>query len=340
MRCSALRVACVPALLLALASRASALEVGADFALGAARMSGDSTYTIGGTVAAYSLRAEVQWPLSELAWPLDATLLTADARLRIGDAWSVSLAAASNLGKGTGTMEDSDWGVYWLQSEGDSRFRTDSLDVFSTSDAAFDALTIDAVARRRVFERGGLAVSAGLGYLHEHFDYSASDVDQYSPSYRGYATPLREYGITADPFRGTRAGKVITYEVTYRVPYAELSGTYGFSEAFTVDARLGYSPFAGATDRDDHLLRGKVMEGDCEGSAYFAGVDARYAFAERWSLLAGVEYRSIETSGTQTQVWYRQDDPETDPPVGFRSTVDQEISSSQVVARLRLGYGF
>lgn len=340
MRFTALRTACIAALLLAAAPRADALEIGADLDLGVARMSGDTTYRIGGRVADATGSDHVQWPLSELAWPLDVTLVTLAGGLRVGEDWSANVSLASNLGKGTGTMEDSDWGVYWL--EFGPPFRSDSLDVFSTSDAEFDALTADAVVRRRVFTVRGLAVSAGLGYLHERFDYSAANVEQYSPSFPDYAPQLREEGVFRDRYRYSGAETGITYEVSWRVPYAELSGAYAIGDALTVDARLAFSPFVTAVDRDDHLLRGKLNEGECEGSGVILGLHAHYAFAGGWFAGAGVDYRRFETSGTQTQTWYRTEDPDDplSPRAGDRATIDLEVTSSQLVGRFEIGYGF
>jgi outer membrane protease len=67
---------------------------------------------------------------------------------------------------------------------------------------------------------------------------------------------------------------------------------------------LGYSPWAAAEDRDDHVLRKKLSTAKTEGSASFAAVTAQWDIEDNDFFLVRGQYLKIDTTGTQTQAFY------------------------------------
>lgn len=299
-----------------------------DVSLDIGLMTGDTTYQIGGLITDNAGGVyEVQFPLSELKWPLDIAVAFLGGSGRFGPL-SVQARIGASLTDSPGEMEDSDWGVYYLDYG--PPFRDDSLDIFSTSDATLSAAMFDLKVRYAFLDRPGFSLAGGIGLLYQDFSFEARGVDQYSPSWR-------DYGLTGDPFRfrGGPNQLGITYDVTYTVPYLEIAAGWKFGHRVTVDASLGYSPIAYAEDTDDHVLRGKLSEGSCDGSAVMANVGATVAFGRRFFGAVGLSYLNIDTDGTQVQSYY--EDPSM---IGYEATIDHTITSSQTSLYLRGGITF
>jgi hypothetical protein len=127
--------------------------------------------------------------------------------------------------------------------------------------------------------------------------------------------------------------------VTYIVPYLEIAAGWRLGARVAVDASLGFSPYTSAQDTDDHVLRGKLSEGSCEGTAVMANVEAKMAFGRTFFGAAGVNFLAIDTEGTQEQSYYPG--PNTDPDaIGYEATIDQAITSTQASLYLRAGFAF
>ena len=306
-------------------------------------MSGDTTYQIGGNYKIYSSPArhtlvesgELHFPISELKFPLDVAMAGIRARQKISFPYrtrqkKVSFGVAilfeeefsQSFTRNAGTMEDSDW------TDVDyPHFKT----IYSTSKAELDASVFDLHARFYPIERRGsfigFRVGAGAGYLRQQFDYSISNTtqDEYP-----YNTGNKVY----------IPGKTLTYELTYEIPYVEVTAGMtlekGRNFSGAVDVRLAVSSWVNASDRDDHLLRGKLSEGSCDGDAVIFGLEGRFILYRRFFATLGVTAISIETQGTQTQTFY---DP-SDPDYGMTIDIDQKILSEQVLANLGLGIIF
>ena len=322
------RIAAAAVILAILIFPAATFAEGLDLWVGAGRLGGDSTYTIGGSVTDnFGGTGEIHSPLSELKWPLDVWMATVGVGADLGN-FSLSGEVSHSLTSDAGDMEDSDWGIFFLDSGGNPFFRTDSKDIFSTSETDLTALTFDLRARYWALRKEGWSLGVGAGFLYENFDFEASNVNQYSPT----AVPV--YGLPFDPYEATVSGLGITYEVTHTIPFIEVAAAGRLGERVSVEASLGYSPIAMAEDTDDHVLRSKLSKGDCDGTAFMAGIDARFDITERWFAGAGFDYISISTDGTQTQNFYAGEN------VGLVLTIDQEITSSQTYFFLEAGYSF
>lgn len=303
---------------------------GLDLRVGAGRLSGDTTYSIGGelTVAEGTFETWTN-PISELKWPLDVWMASAGISAEVGP-FIVSGEAFRSFTGDAGEMEDSDWGVFYVLSGGDPFFSSGSKDIFSASDTDLDAIIFDLKARYWFFRGDTLSFAAGGGWLYQNFDFEAERVNQYSPS------AVDTYGLPSDPFAFSSPERVVTYEVAYSIPYLEVATAIRLGEKFRCEAFLGYSPIAAAEDEDHHLLRDpvKISEGSTDGSAWAAGVDGRYSLTRHWFAALGLDYLFIDTEGRQEQfevVGTRR------VPIG---TIDTGISSSRTYLHVEGGYAF
>ena len=302
-----------------------------DLWLESGMLKGDSTYTIGGTYSDNAGNSGHYWdPLSELKWPLDVVLVSLGGQAQFGR-FSMRGEIMKNATGDAGLMEDSDWGVYYDLSGYNPSFSPSSKDVFSTSNTDLDALIVDVRGRYNVWQGASFETRVGLGLRYQNISIVASDVHQYSPTYYTYGL---DSVFPADPFGASVPGPGIEYEVTYTIPFAEISGLYRFGTMVSVEGSLGYSPFAQAKDRDDHLLRSKLSEGSGNGSAWLFDVKLRLQATKHWFAAVGVSGLFIDTNGTQKQSIYGGED------IGYQATIEQTITSSQTCGSLEVGYSF
>jgi hypothetical protein len=301
---------------------------------GLGRMFGNTTYEISVCeyIPDYELTACAE---SELEFPLD--VWRADLNLGLegtisGRApWRAEIAIGTNIGDPAGKMLDSDrisipdWGVSETFS-------------YTESTAEADVLVLDLSGRIAFFARPRLRLEAVLGYAYEDFSYEIFGVE-------GWQLDL-ESGerIYFSEFHGVN---VLDYDITYNVPYLGMSMRSLPSRSLTIDAEILYSPRASAEDRDDHILRNKTAESDCDGSAYMGSVEVtwkpqRYGGGLRWYLGAGFDLTHIATDGAQTQRWYGDDpvDPDHDETGLVVSGIDTEIVGSHQTVFFRAGLEF
>ncbi|MBN1637318.1 MAG: omptin family outer membrane protease [Deltaproteobacteria bacterium] len=304
-----------------IASYAQGLQV--DFSLGAGRLSGDTTYQIGGDISiAGGESGEVHFPISELEFPINVYMACADFKLVFSDSFEFTAGVKKSITEDAGKMKDSDWGYYWL--EGLEGAEIDTLDVYSESDAELDALILEANLRYRLVVKPTWSIAVGLGYIRDNFDYDIKNIDQWYPSDSYYGLDLGHDYIS---------GLGLTYEIKYDIPYVELSADATFKN-FNMLLSLGYSPYVQAEDDDGHLLRrdpGPIFaEGECDGNAYLASLQGKYNFMKHFFMMLDLSYMKINTEGEQDNfvdgqwVW----------------TTDEEIESEQIYIGLSLGYSF
>lgn len=306
-----------------------------DVWLKAGVLRGDSTYTIGGSYSDNQGNRDELWdPLSELKWPLDVVLVSLGGRADFGR-FSLRGEITKNATSDAGDMEDSDWGIYYgtygPNPAPGYNFSKSTKDVFSTSSTDLDALILDFRGRFAVWRGARFSTNVGLGLRYQKFSMVASDLNQYSPTFYTYGLSRV---FPSDPFAATVSGPVGEYEVTYTIPFVELSGLYRFGSRLSLEGAVGYSPLVQAKDRDDHLLRSKLSEGSDKGSAWLFDLKLRLQATEHWFAAVGVSGLFIDTSGTQKQSFYAGED------VGLRMTIDQTITSSQTCGTLEVGFSF
>ena len=290
---------------------------GVDLTVGLGQLFGDTTYQIGGRVDTPSGSYDYHFPISELEFPLDVYMASLEGSIGFAERWKVCASVKKNITEDAGRMKDSDWGVPFEDPPGSDTwwwYGPDSLDVYSESDAELDALILDINLRYMFFKR----LFVGLGYIHQNFEYECSLIRQWSPS-----------GLSGYDYTGT-GGVALKYEVTYSIPYFEVVYIGKATDNFTVELSLGYSPIVNVEDEDQHLLRSKVNEGDCEGTALLCSLEGRYDFTKNWFITLGLDYKKIETDGRSKASFFGV----------YDHTIDLEIESKQVYAALTAGYAF
>ncbi len=308
------------------------------FGFSIGRMSGDTTYQIGNDVVTPAGTERVHFPISELKFPLDVYFLEVEGGFTFRERFGLRARAARSINGAAGKMEDSDWGVYFLE-EGPP-FSADSLDIFSESDADLTAWIIDVLFRFRAlqyenyrFDKPLIGFFFGLGYRYQFFDWTVSNLDQ------GYPSSAMYFGLEAP--HDFEDGLVLTYETTFHVPYGELGVELNLADRGSLTASVGYAPWVKASDVDDHILRSIYSETEADGTALLASVEGRYDFADAWSieeahwyLSANLRYVDIDTEGKSATRIY------AGPGAGERWTIDQTIVSSQLMVLFTLGYVF
>jgi len=306
----------VPVLLpfcLLLLSAAAPLEVSAAGSAGKPvfRLGAEAGYLSGSTTYRISLPTAEGLLESELDWPLDSWMLGLRASYERPGHWALDVVVRTNLTEETGTLEDSDifQGTTFVFSESDS-----TMDAFS-------ALVIDAGGRYTFHRRKGWSLGGVLGFLYEEFDLTGSNVNQFSP-----------LGIPG--LEGSAAGPVITYSVSYSIPYAGLSLGLQPTPAFTVDIDV-LAGYGFADDEDDHLLRLKLARAEADGPAFMVRARGAYSLTRSWSLTASVDLLKADLSGEQSQIFYGGPDAGS----GFVG-IDDDIETRQVTFTAGAQYRF
>lgn len=289
---------------------------GLDLAAGIGALSGHTTYQIGGRISTPLGSGRVHFPISELEFPLNVYMVSLGTNIEFKNKWEVSASVKKNVTDDSGKMKDSDWGAWWL--EGYPWAEQNTLDIYSESDAELDVLMFDVNLRYKLYK----GISIGLGYTHQNFDYEISNLHQWYPSYNYY------FGMASPHDRID--GKVLTYEVTYNIPYIEIAFMGKATDNLYVEVSLGYSPIVDAEDEDHHLLRSKVNKSDCDGDAILLSLEGRYDLPKNWFLALGVDYTRIDTDGRSKAFFSGI----------YDHTIDIVIESEQVFYGLNIGYAF
>lgn len=274
----------------------------------------------------------IGYKLSELRFPLDAYWAFADIGVRFLDHWNVRAGFRKNVYAELGTMEDSDWGVWYL--EGNPWADSSTLDVFSESECSLvNAYEINCDASYRETLLPGLDVSLGLGFVFQYHSFSVANLDQWYPSYDRYSDHL-------DPVYGEHVlvdGEVGTYEIMNIVPLLVCGARVTIIERLVLDASLGYTPVVKSFDADDHILRSKMSHGELVGSVFRFVFDARWSFNDNFYCGCAGSFMYLGASGRQYQELYN-DTPEGD--AGPTGSIDQKIESLQFMLRLYIGIRF
>jgi len=175
-----------------------------------------------------------------------------------------------------------------------------------------------------------LSVGPLGGFLYQYFQFDASNVHQ-----TGYGPYSPWYTVSVP-------GKVLTYNVTYTIPYLGVHSELLLSNTFQAAADIGYTPWAAAEDKDDHLLRHKLSKGSTTGNAYLITLSGQWEMKGNDYFQFRGQYLRIDTTGTQTQTWYA-DEPTTSGtiPAGTIITgINDKIRSQQTSITLFFNHRF
>ena len=262
------------------------------------------------------VESELEFPLNTLLFGLEGSYRSSAESERSG--FQFDYRWLTSLGGGSGKMKDSDWltddiDVFLVGSP------NPGLDIYSESDADLKAMIIDLRLSYGAWATEEWNVGPLVGLLYEKFSYDISNVNQVG------------FGPYAPGYTESASGLVLTYEVTYTIPFLGIRAALHSTSSFDALLDLGYSPWATAEDKDDHLLRGKLSEGSTDGSVFIATLTADWEIQGADHILIRGQYLNIDTTGTQTQRWYRDEVTSTGTiPAGTTiSGIDNRIDSEQ-----------
>lgn len=287
-----------------------------DVGLQSAYLKGDTTY-----------KTDFPYGASELEFPLNTFLLGPEMGLSYKNTQNqekirLNVKLLTNIDDGSGKVKDSDWIENDANFLGIPGYNNPGLDIYSKSDIKLRANVADINLIYNLWFIEQLSIGPMLGYKYQNFKYDVSDVNQVG------------YGLYYYTDTGSVSGNVADYEVTYHIPYFGFSSDILLGEKFQANIKLGYSPWVSASDRDDHILRYKLSEGDTDGYARFINLNANWNFLSNWFLGVGYEYMKIHTTGDQHQFFY------AGPLLGITYGVDDKITSEQWLFSAMVTYRF
>jgi outer membrane protease len=280
---------------------------------------GDSTYHISfeepWAVGGHG-ESELQFPIANVMAGVKVIAGTTYGKNNRKSKGRLCIRLLKSIDKNAGIMKDSDW------IENDAAFGKaphEGKDLYTESDARLEGMLFDAIWSYHFSLGHNWSLGPMLGYRYQELQYEIY-------GYRGYYWTERVYG----------GGKVLDYEVIYKIPFIGLSSEIllGGKDQFFLSMGFGYSDWVEARDRDDHLLRFKLSEAQCEGVAYLLSLNLDWRFYPRWVLGVGAEYVDINTSGKQHQRFY------AGPSVGITYEVDDSITTSYWSGTIRILYQF
>jgi outer membrane protease len=315
-------------LLLPALSGNAALPAGQDsgdgiFGISLGYLTGNTLYHISSYDATGGVESELEFPLKTPLFSVAGGYIGRDRKGR--EEFRVTFQWITNIGDGSGQMKDSDW---FTDSVDISLVGAthQGLDIYSTSDITLRANILDLRGSYNAWRSKEVSIGPFGGILYQRFEYDASNANQVG------------YGPYAPVYTGFILGPVLTYDVTYVIPYAGIHAALLALRNFTAVAELGFSPIVSASDEDDHLLRGKVAKGSTTGTAFLATLSAQWDLKNEDSILLQGQYLKIDTSGTQTQTWYRA---EGSIPAGTVVTgINDKITSQQTSVNILFSHRF
>jgi len=264
--------------------------------------------------------------VSELTWDLqDIATLGVRGSLNFAGRYTVNLGYTAAVSEGNGQMVDRDW--LFLDSDDDDEWTHESRHPDTTLDSGS---MIDLNLDVRAFTRGAFSLSGIVGIKRDEWSWSSRGGDY------TYSTDWNEDGyISADEFRQDKgsfpAGQpVISYEQQYTIPYLGV-GCDGVWGAFRLHGQALYSPVVSAEDRDYHVLRDTLFEGDFSGGSFFGlGAEGTYAFTPRIFATVLVDYQRISEISGDVMVT----PPPPQPIVTYGDSGAVEINTTQISALL------
>jgi outer membrane protease len=264
-------------------------------------LTGSTIYHISAYDASGGIESELEFPLNTVLFGLEGGYISKNRKGQ--DAFRIALQWSMNIGNGSGKLKDSDWLTDNFDiaappppNPPNSGYAHPGLDIYSESDTTLKANSIDLRGSYNNWISDNLSIGPLGGFLYQNYQFDASNANQVG------------YGPWAD-YTSSISGLVITYEVTYTIPYLGIHSEMLVGRSFQAILDLGYSPLAAAEDKDDHVRRGKRSTGSTLGNAYLATLTAQWDIEDNDFFLMRGQYLKIDTSGTQTQTWYRAPNP-------------------------------
>lgn len=282
------------------------------------KLDGFSSYTIGGITESKFGQVVFHFPVSQLTFPSNIYTGKINVTGRLNQSHSFNLSFQKNLNSYSGKLEDSDW----LSSKSTEK------DIYSESDTFLNLLSYNAkwdyIVNSIIYPNNDKTTyTFSIGYEHQDFGFEARDLEQWYPS-----DPTKE--------KKTQEGKVITYDLSTKIPYWAFNINQTLGKA-SIGIGVGYSPYVKLSDKDDHVLRSKLAKGSLTGQMEFATLSLNYQFSKSFSSFINYQYRLIQSHGIQVQSRYQDTD---EGKAGHIADLDEKIDSELSSLSFGLAYTF
>jgi|GEM_PF-1821560 len=284
------------------------LEVG----IGIGCLNGYTSYKIDFPVDIYTGRSKLDFPIGNLL---------AGGNILLGrHPFYLNLQGWTNISKNTdGEVKDKDWLDWWNFSS-------------TESDADAQMAILDLSLLYNFWQKDeprGDVLGFLIGYKYENFKYDIIGV--------------------RDAFTGENyySGKASDYKINYQIPYVGFNWQHyagvvdKLLDGWGLNVLVCGSPYVVAKDRDDHILRNKVMHGKAKGYAFLLGLNTFFNTKNHWRCRLGVDYTDISTDGKQRQYQYGDDPGTLEDDTGESiEDINLKIESSQLLFWGQLQYKF
>lgn len=246
---------------------------------------GYTEYSIGdieGAELNYGFKSLLEFPLAvemiNLSYKNNITM----PKLNIG---GISIKLEKNLNDDAGTFRDSDW----LYTTG-----INNKDVIGTSPTEVKDITRWDFKIRNEWLRASdnLDYTLHIGYKQDNYDLLSYDLEQ------TYLTDAfgEPAGTTIRP-----AGKNISYQAKYDIPYLGFDLKTKNNEKFDLILSAAYSSLVRMEDEDNHLHRDLTVKGEGEGNSILVNGRASYNLNSAAELFLDIGYNKTEVEGSQDQ---------------------------------------
>lgn len=244
--------------------------------------------------------SELEFPLDVPVWGVKGILGYKDSSSDLNETARFTFTYLTNTSQDAGKMKDSDWidddiGMMHYIYGTDISQNHSGVDIYSESDTELKAEILAFDYLYNLYPKQLISFGPLAGYQVQKFTYRASNTVQV-----GYGPYSSVAGASANT-------KTLDYFVKYEIIYLGVGLLSGDTKNFTFNAGFGYSPWAKAQDRDDHIARKKLSTGEATGFAYVFKGDAEWHFSSQWALSFAGQYQKFVTDGNQHQIFY--DDP-------------------------------
>jgi outer membrane protease len=272
---------------------------------------GETAYEISASDGSSSIRSRLEFPLDGTYVGFDACMET-DLTLLQVDRLSLGFRFLTNMTDPDEDMNDYDWINGFLVGD-------------TASEAEASSMILDFYAKGDVITQSNLTIRGILGARHEQYDFDVYGLVGY------YLPPIGN-----GPAFLSSDTLALTYEMTHNWVYGGAEGELSIGDSL-VAAGSAIAGIGFVEDRDDHVLRGKISEGEFISFSMAVAANLTWYLsppdaARRFYLKGGIEAMSMVADGEQDQSF-------EDGSPGY-SGIDDEIEMSLVTGNAMAGCEF
>lgn len=289
---------------------------------GISYLTGETSYDINFPVSGVTTgRSKLKWDVDAALFNVGMDVTYYPEFLSYVNSTVFSFDYASSFSEGNGTFHDQDWiynSAYSPALQGDTKSRTKSpVEMY---DLRWKFVFIP------VAQSTNFRFNASVGYLQQDLGtFTAKNLT-------GFYGPL----FTGGSMQNVNAAydnSALDYKVTYKIPYIGLGFDWDIKETLRFTALFDYSAWANAKDRDDHVLRGKLSESDCDGDYLAITGKLLWQFNPAFGVSLEATYMNMDLSGKQNQYDYFGN-------YVIANRISSKIKSDQTSVGLKVMYTF